>query len=163
MRGARVGRVVFGWRPLREVLAEPNFLDMIRAHHEEAGVHKDTIPLDPDIPRYLQLEEIGIFRAWAGYSGKTLAAYMGWYVQPHLHYRGSLMAVEDLYYMSPAYRKGSAGRRMFVEVEDEFRPMGVKRIMLHCKTHVMRERGGLGPFFASLGYIHTDDFWSKTL
>lgn len=153
----------FGWESCRIVFAEPNFTDLIRAHWDELGITKAHCPLDPDLPRFVQLEEMGIFRVWAARDGKTLAGYLAWFVQPHLHYRSTLHAVEDLFLLSAPYRKGLTGYRMFTTAIDALREMGVKRCIVHSKVHFEAERGGLERFFRRLGFEHTDNLYIKIL
>lgn len=155
--------LTFGWEPCRVLFAEPNLWDLLHAHHEELGVTKEDCPLDPDFQRFIELNEMGLFRVWAARDGKTLVGYIGWFIQPHLHYRSTLHAAEDLFLLSGSYRKGLAGYRMFTSSLEALRELGVKRCIVHEKAHFEMERGGLGRFFARLGFLHTDNLWIRIL
>ena len=153
----------FGWTPLRQVFAEPNFHDLILAHHAELGVTKEACPLDPDYARAVACEDAGVFRAWTAYDGKTLAGYLAWFIQPHLHYKSTLHAVEDLYLLSTPYRRGMTGYRLFTTSLTALKALGVKRCILHTKVHFAHERGGLDRFMVRLGFENTDSIWIKIL
>lgn len=155
--------LVYGWEKFADLKDEPNLADLLRAHWNELGVHKNEMPLDPDFARFQMLEEAGVFKVWTARSGRTLVGYIGWFIQPHMHYRTTLTAVDDLYLLDPEYRRGTAGTRMFTSAFAALRELGVKRIIVHDKVHFEAERGGLGPFFRRLGFEHTDNIWSMML
>ncbi len=160
---ANAGRLTFGWQPCRVLFDEPHLWDLLRAHWQELGAPAGQATLDPDFARFVQLEDLGLFRVWAARDGATLAGYIGWFIQPHLHYRSTLYAVEDLFLLEASYRRGLNGYRMFTTAIDALRDLGVKRCIVHEKVHFEAERGGLGRFFQRLGFRHTDNFWAKTL
>lgn len=133
-------RLTFGWESVRVLFAEPNLADLLRAHWEELAVTKEDCPLDPDFKRFVELEDLGIFKVWAARDGATLAGYLAWFIQPHLHYRSTLHAVEDLFLLSAPYRRGLAGYRMFTSVFDALRELSVRRCIVHEKVHYQRDR-----------------------
>jgi hypothetical protein len=154
----------FGWTSCVTIFKEPNFADLLRQHWEEAGLHHDACPLSPDLPRYISLEAMGIFRAWTGYTEEgVLAAYLAFFVQPNLHYSTTLHAIEDLYMVAAPYRRGLTGYRLFATALPELKALGVKRCIVHEKTHLNAERGGLGKLFTRLGFEFTDRLWIKLL
>ena len=124
------------------------------------------MPLDPDWQRFVQLEDAGLFRVWAGRTETgLLVAYLAFFVQPHLHYKSTLTAVEDLFMLSAPYRRGMSGVRLFTTALEALRALGVIRVILHDKTHFSAERagGGLEILFNRLGFCQTDRIWSKIL
>lgn len=155
--------LTFSWEPLSLLLNEPNIGDLLRAHWEELAVHKHVMPLDPDYQRMLFYEEHGLFKVWAARDGETLAGYLAFIVQPHLHYKSTLTAVEDLFLLAPRYRHGMNGLRLFTTAFEALRELGVKRIICHSKVHFAAERGGLDRMFGRLGFEFTDKLWSKVL
>lgn len=152
-----------GWEPMRKLLDEPNLADLLDQHWNELAVHRDAMPLDPDYQRFVALDEAGLFRVWTARDGKTLVGYLAWFIQPHLHYKSTLTAVEDLLLLSPPYRQGMAGVRMFTSSFDALKELGVKRIIVHSKVHFQADRGGLDKLFGYMGFEHTDKVWSKML
>lgn len=156
-------KLKFGWEPCRVLFDEPNLWDLLHAHWQELAVTKDDCPLDPDFQRFVELEDAGLFRIWAARDDKMLVGYIGWFIQPHFHYRTTLHAAEDLYLLSAPYRRGLNGYRMFTTSIDALRELGVKRCICHSKVHFEAERGGLDRFLGRLGFKHTDNFWIKIL
>lgn len=89
--------------------------------------------------------------------------YLAFFVQPHLHYRSTLTAVEDLFLLHAPYRRGMNGVRLFTTAIAALQDLGVRRIMLHTKVHFQKDRGGLNKLFERLGFTHTDQVWSRHL
>lgn len=153
----------FGWEPLERVFSEPNLLDLLREHWEDLAVYKDKLPLEPDLPRYRALEAAGVYRLWTARDGKTLAGYIGWFLQPHIHHKSTVLAFDDLYILSAPYRRGWAGIRMFTTCLDALKELGVTRVIMHSKIHYQADRGGLEPLFRRLGFDPIDTLWSRSL
>lgn len=155
--------VTFGWESCKRLFADPALPALLRAHWDELAVTKDDCPLDPDYLRCIQLEEAGLFHVWAARNGGALVGYLAFFVQPHLHYKSTLHAVEDLFLLAKPYRRGLVGYRMFTTALAALDELGVKRVICHSKTHFEASRGGLGKFFTRLGFAHTDNLWIKVL
>jgi L-amino acid N-acyltransferase YncA len=156
-------QVTFSWEPFKKLLTEPNINDMLTAHWHELGVHKDQMPLDPDYEYMLECAERNFFMVWAARDGKTLVGYIAFWIKPHTHYKSTLTAVEDLYYLSASYRKGTTGIRLFTTAMDALKRRGVKRVIVNEKVHFEQGRGGLGAFLRRLEFIHTDNLYSRML
>lgn len=162
-RPAVQSKVTFQWERLSRILAEPNINDLLQAHWHELGVHKEQMPLDPDYEFMLKANETNFFMVWAARDGKTLVGYLAWWVKPHIHYKSTLTAVEDLFMLMPSYRQGLTGYRMFTTSLAALKARGVKRVMCNSKVHFEEKRGGLDKFFDRLGFQHTDNIWSRML
>jgi GNAT superfamily N-acetyltransferase len=157
--------ITYRWEPCRKLFAEPNLRDLLAAHYQELAVPGDgpLVPLDPDFNRYIQLEDLKLFRVWTARDGKTLVGYIAWYIHPHLHHRGRLCAIDELYWLAPEYRRGLIGYRLFSTAIAALKELGVFRIIVHAKVHFAQERGGLGRFFTKLGFQHSDDVYVMPL
>lgn len=155
--------LTFGWESCATLFREPNVMDLLRAHWNELGLHHAECPLDPDFPRYISLEALGVFRTWAARAGPTLVGYIAFFVQPNLHYKSTLHATEDLFLLAAPYRRGSNGLRMWRTAIDALTELGVKRVIVHSKVHFEVERGGLGKFFQRLGFEKTDELFIRLL
>ena len=155
--------ISFQFEPARRVMADPDFTPLMLDHWEELGVHKDQMPLDPDWDEYMAADDKGYFRIWTARDGTMLVGYLGFWIRPHAHYRSTLTAVEDLYMLSPAYRKGMTGYRMFSTAIEALRERGVKRAFFHDKVHFETQRGGVGKLLRRMGFIHTDNLYSMML
>lgn len=126
------------------------------------------MPLDPDYDLCLTLEANGRFRGWTARDGKLLVGYMAWLIQPHLHYRSTLTAIDDLFLLSPAYRRGLNGYRMWTSALAALEGLGVRRVIAGDKVHWSGDRQALGQpgmdvLFQRLGFIMTDRIWSRML
>lgn len=162
--GGVAHKLSFSWESCAVLFREPNVRDLLQAHWEELSIPGGLTPaLDPDFNRFIALEALGTFRVWAARDGPTLVGYIAFFVQPHLHYRQTPHAVEDLFLLAAPYRKGLTGYRLFLTALDALRELGVKRVILHEKTHFEQERGGLGKLFTRLGFRHTDNLWVRML
>jgi GNAT superfamily N-acetyltransferase len=156
-------RLVFQWESVRSVIVEPNWRDLLAEHWEALAVHKDQMALDVDYQRVVALYDSGMFRCWTARCNGLLVGYIAFFIQPHLHYRKTLTAVEDLFMLSAPYRKGTNGVRLFTTAIDALREVGVKRVILHTKKHFQAERGGLDKLFTRLGFEATDIIYSRML
>lgn len=125
---------------------EPNFTDMIKAHHEEAGLLSRGIPLDVDYDEMIRVEREGFYHSWCGWDGDHLASYLSWWIVTPLQYRTTKLAVDDVHYMEPQYRRGWNGVRMFRECFAALKTMGVKRYRVHRNRYI-----DLSPLFRRLG------------
>jgi GNAT superfamily N-acetyltransferase len=155
--------LVFAWEPVSRLLDEPNLDEMLRAHWEELSAHKDEMPLDVDYQRLVDYNDQNIYRVWTARDGDTLVGYIAFYVFVPPHHRRTVIAVDDGYYLEPAYRLGWNGVRMWRGALDALAEMGVIGVIGHDKLHFQRQRGGIGAIFRRLGFEPTDRLWWLTL
>ena len=106
---------------------------------EEMALDHNEIRYDPDWERYAELDRLGYLKiATARDEGRLV----GWHVSTvssHPHYRSSLFAMQDLYYVLPEYRRmPTVGLRLFQAMEDEMRRLGVKEMVGNTKLHLDR-------------------------
>jgi hypothetical protein len=87
-----------------------------------------------------------------------LVGYIAFFVQPHLHYRHTLYAVEDAMMLSEAYRNGLHGYLMIAGAVDALRKLGVKRC--YCNEP---PSSGIGRIYRRLGFNHAGNIWVCTL
>jgi hypothetical protein len=107
--------------------------------------YKD-IPCDPDWPRLLSFEKAGVYRVWAARSGKTLAGFIAFYVQPYVLAKSPVFAIDGGHFLSPAFRdNGRIGLRMWKTAKAALRAEGARIIMAH--DNALRP---LLPFFLAL-------------
>lgn len=126
------------------------------AHYREIATHQDAIPLDPDVPEYERLAENGALCCVVGREAGRVIGYHLSIVRPHLHYRSTLHAFTDIYYLSPEARGQGAGRRMFETVEGAWRERGIIKAFSACKRHF-----DLARLFTALGWEETETLYTK--
>ena len=64
-----------------------------------------------------------------------LIGYAVMIVQGHLHYKSTLHAFEDLYFVKKEHRKGRIGIKLFSELERHLKEKGVKKIIMGTKVY----------------------------
>ena len=108
-------------------------------HYEELCVHKE-FELDPDLDVYRVMADKGMLRVVTVRADDALVGYMVFIVKPHLHYKSTLIAIEDLYFLKKEYRQGRIGIRMFKYAEEALARLGVQLIVIRTKVHLDNSR-----------------------
>lgn len=157
---------LFAWETLDAALAD-GLADLVALHWEEAATDKDAFPMAPDWPGYRATERAGALKILTFRRGAALLGYNIFFVQPTLHHRNSLWAINDLIYLDPDHRRGLAGARLIREAEARLRLLGVKKIAYASKPHVHLGHGKvgatLGDLLVKLGYKHAESIFDKVL
>ena len=130
---------------------------LFERHWQELGTRKDEIPLDPDWDRYFALAQVGTLRVRTARVDGVLAGYIFNMVGPHLHYRSTLHAEIEMFWLDTAYRGiGVVGMNhwfvmdWFRDNDADLKALGVKRISVAVKNGYKDGRVGL--VFQRLGY-----------
>lgn len=135
-------------------------LDLLRLHYDEVAPYKETLALDPDMATYRQLEDVGQLIVLTAREAGALVGYMLMFLRPHLHYRKTLVAIDDIHFVHPAHRKGSLGLRLIQYAEGEMARRGAKIMVLRTKSDPGLNHGLL---FERIGYAPLDVVYSKRL
>lgn len=129
---------------------------LLWAHYDEVALYKDSVPLDVDWERYAALDQLGMLKVFTVRSGETLVGYAVFFVGPHMHYRRTSYANNDVLFVHPRYR--GAGIRLIRFAERALKEMGVERILFHVKVdHDFR------PILHRMGYADEDVIVGKLL
>lgn len=140
--------------------------EMLFEHWQEVGLDHDAVPLAPDWDKYHRLEREGMFRVIAVRISGVLVGYSAWLICPSLHYRHTIHALNDYFWLAPECRRGWAGVRFFRDVEALIRGVGAAKIMYHTKPHVLLgagRHGTVGKILLRLGYRFDEECYSKLL
>lgn len=129
---------------------------LLRAHWEEIALDHHEVPLDPDWARYFELDDKGALSVVTARCEGKLVGYHIAMITPHLHYRGTLHGITDVYYLAPEHRRGFTGIRMFKAVNDEMKRRGVVKLVTATKMH-----HDMGRIFERLGYRATERTYTK--
>ena len=116
-------------------------------HWEEIATHKDKIPLDPDFDRYQQLQDREQLICITVRDNGKLVGYSFMFVFPHIHYKSTIIGLNDLLYLKPEYRKGFSGVKLIKMSEEQCRLKGAKKVVWHIKTD-----HNFGKIMERLGY-----------
>jgi GNAT superfamily N-acetyltransferase len=129
-------------------------------HWAEIALDHETIALDPDDARYEALDAAGVLHIVTmrtDPAGRLVGYWLG-IVQTHLHYKSTLHAVLDVFWVHPAYRQGWAGVQLFRFVAHTLKARGVVKVVQGCKMHK-----DVSMIFERLGYTEIERVWSKLL
>lgn len=125
-------------------------------HWQEIALDRQKIKLEPDVQTFQMLEDAGQLVIVTVRNDSQLVGYHVSLVRSHLHYKSSLTAYVDMYFLHPDYRGGMAGYKMFKFVEKALRARGVDRIYSGTKLHK-----DMGRLFERLGYSETERLFVK--
>jgi len=158
--------LVFRITALEEALAA-GLEDLLVLHWEEVAQDHRDAPLAPDWPKYRHLARAGVLTVFGAWRGVRLVGYNVFFVQPTLHHANTLWALNDLLYLEPEERLGSAGIRLVSFAETELAKRGVKKVLYQPNiiAHFGRgkARGTVGDLLAKLGYRHVENVYAKGL
>lgn len=136
----------------------PLMAPLWREHWAEIASHAD-IPLAPDHVAYERIEDSGALRVWVVRSGEALVGYAIWFVRPHLHYAGTLYALQDVLYVAPEHRARGLGPRLIRHCDQALAAEGVVVAMHHVKL----AHPALGRLLERAGYQAVETTYAKRL
>lgn len=120
---------------IRTVLAQQELLEL---QYAELTRNKDVAKLAPDYERYYALEDAGcLLVLLAVQDNARVLGYSVFLVDRHLHYKGMVVAMNDLLYLHPDHRGGMTGVRLIRESERQCKHQGAKKILWHAKEETM--------------------------
>lgn len=138
-----------------ECLEDMRHLWMV--HWDEIALDKDKIALEPDVDTFRALESAGALHIVVGRdeAGQVVGYHVS-VVRRHLHYRSSLTAYVDMYFIHPEHRRGRVGIQLFLHAEKTLRELGVQRVYTGTKLH--KDVGRLLEF---MGHKETERLYTK--
>lgn len=138
----------------------PEIKKIIATHHDELGLFRDLMPLDPDWREYVHREAANeLFLTTGRWNGNIVAYYIA-HVRPGFHYRSTLTGTMDIAYVVPQYRNKGLAVPLFRHTERELRRRGVKVWYSGCKLH---NDLGMPRLHEALGFAPADLYFVKWL
>jgi GNAT superfamily N-acetyltransferase len=131
---------------------------LLQQHWEEIALNKQLMVLKPDAETYRRLEQQNKLVSVGAFAGDELVGYSVNLLQNHLHYADLVVAMNDVLYLAPEYRQGSAGRRLLDATEKAVRDRGARMLCWHAKPET-----ALNAILPRLGYGVQDVIFSKEL
>lgn len=129
---------------------------LLRKHWEEISHFKD-IELDPDYEQYFKIEQIGALKVFTcREEDRTMIGYAVYFIRPHLHYRQSLYASQDIIFIDPERR--GAGMFFLRWCDDQLARAGVQVVVQHVKA-----AHNFGSALERMGYTLQDLIYVKRL
>jgi hypothetical protein len=142
------------WEPLKDEI-----WPLWQQHYDEIAEDKASVPLDPDWAKYDHLAETGCLHIVTARKDGVLVGYAFNIVSTHLHYRTTLFAFSDLYWLKPDCRGGKTAFRFFAFVEASLAERGVTKAV----TNVKRAHDQTSRLFEWLGWRHAERLYVKSI
>ena len=138
---------------------KPEMEPLLDDHYEELTLHKDKIKLAPDWELYDKMEKAQQFYLLTvrDEESNALIGYSAWFVKPHIHYKATIVAMNDVLFLDKKHRLGMTGIKLLKFSEQEMRKVAHK-IVWHVK-----ESSDFRPILHRLGYIDEDFLVGKML
>ena len=131
---------------------------LLEDHWEEIALNKEVIKLNPNYEMYEKLCNSGVMRIVTARNDGKLIGYCICIIAYNLHYKDSLTATNDIFFISKDYRKGSTGVKLFIKNEEILKSYGVQRLIMNTKVHQ-----DVGAIFERLGYKQTERVFGKLI
>ncbi len=131
---------------------------LLYAHWQEVALNHDDVPLDKDEASYQKLADDGQLNIVTVRNDGRLIGYHASIVKTHLHYKSTLHAFVDVYYLMPEYRRGGIGIQLIKEAELSLANRGVVKVFTGTKKHL-----DMSKLFLRLGWHETETVFSKIL
>ena len=136
--------------------AWPEISNLWEMHWKEVCQDRDRIQLDVDLEAYDALEKAGILHLVVARSNRELIGYHISLVNTHAHFRNSLYAFTDAFYIAPNHRKGFTGVHLLQEVEKSLKARGVVKMTGAAPMH-----SNIGKLFEYLGWTEVERTYTK--
>jgi len=133
-------------------------MSLLNAHWREVAQYPEVQVLDPDWQIYEQMERSGKLWVLTARDGGRLVGYIVMMLSRHLHYRSLTIAIDDIHFIHPDYRKGLTGYRMIRTTVKAMQALGVR--MCTFRTKAAKDHGQL---FRRLGFEPNDIVYAKIL
>ena len=127
-------------------------------HWEELAFDKDIIELDPDYEAYNKMDKAGLIHVVTARFNNELVGYFIFCINFALHYKRSLTAHYDIFYLRKKYRKGRNGIDFIRFAEQSLIEKNVQKIYTGVKLP-----HDFGLVFERLGYRPTERIYTKIL
>lgn len=131
---------------------------MFHDHYDEIATDKEVKPLDPDFDRYLALEDQGMLRIFTARENGQLIGYFVSLVHTHLHYQQTMMALNDIMYVTPGHRGSTVGYRLMKMAMADLKNLGADVLIIHMKCDYP-----FRPLLKRLGFHLTEENWECVL
>ena len=138
---------------------KPEMEPMLIDHYQELTMHKDKIKLAPDWELYDKMEKSNNFYLLTARDNDTneLLGYSAWFVKPHIHYKETVVASNDVLFLRKDQRSGMTGIKLIKYSEQEMRKYA------HKITWHVKGEPDFRPILHRLGYIDEDVIVGKML
>lgn len=128
-------------------------------HYASLALNQNEIKLACDEAKYEQGEASGNLIVITAREDGAMVGYYYGMLLTHLHYKDAgLMCYTDVYWLKPEHRKGGAGAKFMIAVQQILKFRGVVKMYMSTKVH--QDNGAL---FERLGMKLSDRVFTKLL
>lgn len=131
--------------------------DMVEKHWNEIALDKNTVPLNVNWMQYVQLERMGLWKAWTVRKDDELIGYCTWFINKHIRYQNTTYCTGDVFWVKPEYRSGWTGFKMFKTCFERGLPRPCK--VIENEKHSFQD-GRVGKLFERLGMKPIETMYS---
>lgn len=119
--------------------------------------HFDDIPLNPDTEQYFKIDALGLLHVYTARDedGK-LVGYAVYFVTPHLHFKQSIHATQDVLFIDKEHR--GFGMRFIRWCDEQLRAAGV-----HVVINAVSEANDYSLVLRRMGYKRSDQMYVRRL
>jgi hypothetical protein len=143
--------IVTGWEKAESVIADIE--PLLLKHWEEVALHREQVPLAPDLERYRRADAAGSLVVVSARDHGMLIGYSVFLLYNHLHYE-LLVATNDVLFLDREYRSGTTtGLRLIAESEAALERARIARGARQLKTtwHI-KPKNDWSPILLRKGY-----------
>lgn len=131
---------------------------LLPLHYDEIALDKDSIPLDKDHAVYQRLADSGELHIVTVRCNGLVVGYHASFVHPHFHYKSTLIANTDVYFLLKEHRNSRIGMQLFQEVERSLKARGVHKMFTGTKCH--QDHSAM---FERMGWHKTEILYTKVI
>lgn len=106
---------------------------LARLHWAGTQGYRRHEPYNPDKDRYILFNDLGFFHLITVRDEAQLVGYFGVYLTKSMHSQIP-MAVEDTFFIHPAYRHGTRAIRVIKFIERHLAANGVRDVLFSCEV-----------------------------
>jgi hypothetical protein len=137
--------ITFSTESLDQVIGEVN--PLLELHYQELCMNKEVVKLDPIWPQYRAVEQAGKLAIYTVRDEGDLVGYAAFFVTPHMHYAGLMLATNDVLFLRADYRLGTTGTRFVKHCASQLKTRGAHKIAFHIKLSL-----DWSPILTRIGY-----------
>ena len=133
---------------------------LLRRHWEAIANDKEAVPLDVDDEKYRALDSAGLLVIITARVDGRLVGYIAAILSPHLHYRSTLFATFDVFWMEPEFRSGLNGVGLFTRMLLQLKAAGVVKVVGQSKVGGGRD---VSAIYRALGFEQAEILYTRTI
>ena len=133
---------------------------LLRRHWEAIANDKEAVPLDVDEEKYRALDSAGLLVIITARVDGRLVGYIAAILSPHLHYRSTLFATFDVFWMEPEFRSGLNGVGLFMRMLLQLKAAGVVKVVGQSKVGSGRD---VSAIYRALGFEQAEILYTRTI